>query len=288
MNNALRAGQRALGALTFALGWTLAGAALAAPTPTPTQEARSNSKTPAMPDYAIGAGDLVRINVFQNPDLTLETRVSEGGVVSYPLLGNVKLGGLSAAEAERSIANGLREGRYLKDPQVTVLVMQVRSNQVSVLGTVTRPGRYPIDVVGMRLTEALSLAGGVAPGGSDVAVLSGVRDGKPYHLSVDVSAIATGDRSRDPIVEGGDVVYVDRMPLVYIYGQVQRPGPMRLERDMTLLQALAGGGGPNDRGTESHMKVHRRSDDGHVEVLELQPQDKLREGDVIYVRESIF
>jgi polysaccharide export outer membrane protein len=81
---------------------------------------------------------------------------------------------------------------------------------------------------------------------------------------------------------------VDRQPVVYIYGEVQRPGPMRLEREMTLLQALATGGGLTARGTERGVRVHRKDTGGAVMVLEPTMTDKLREGDVVFVRESLF
>ncbi|MGC3965762.1 MAG: polysaccharide biosynthesis/export family protein [Rhodocyclaceae bacterium] len=99
--------------------------------PTPAQIAR---------DYVLGAGDIVRINVFQNPDLTTETRVSEAGAITFPLVGNVQVGGLSLADAEKKIATLLRDGNYVKQPQVTMLVTQNQGNQVAVLGQVEQAG----------------------------------------------------------------------------------------------------------------------------------------------------
>jgi polysaccharide export outer membrane protein len=84
------------------------------------------------------------------------------------------------------------------------------------------------------------------------------------------------------------VVYVDRMPMFYIYGEVQRPGALRLERGMTLMQALAAGGGLTQRGTQKGIRVHRRGADGKVEILQPAMNEVLRTDDVIYVRESLF
>lgn len=240
-------------------------------------------------DYVIGAGDVVRIAVYQSPDLTLETRVAESGVISYPLLGSVKLGGLSVSQAETEIARGLRDGNFLKQPQVTVLVMQVRGNQVSVLGMVNRPGRYPIDMVGMRLTELLAQAGGISQGGHDVVSLTGLRDGKPYRAEIDLPALyGRKPMGEDPLLANGDVIFVDRAPLIYIYGEVQRPGALRLDRDMSVMQALAAGGGVTLRGTERGLRVHRRAADGKVQIIEPTMADLLQDGDVVYVRESLF
>lgn len=245
--------------------------------------------TIVQPDYLLGAGDLVRINVFQNADLTLEARIGESGSISYPLLGTLQLGGLSVQQAERAIADGLRKGQFVRQPQVSILVTQVRGNQASVIGLVNRPGRYPIDVSGMRLSDLLALAGGVAPNGSDVINLSGTRDGKPLRMQVDVADLYNAaNRAGDPVVQNGDLVYVDRMPLVYVYGEVQRPGAQRLERGMTVMQGLAASGGLNQRGTERGLRVHRRGTDGKVNILQPRMDEPLRDGDVVYVRESLF
>ena len=243
----------------------------------------------ATTEYRLGSGDVVRVVVFQNPDLTLETRVTEAGVVSYPLLGNIRLGGLTVTAAEKLIADGLRNGNFVKQPQVTLVLMQVRGNQASVLGQVNRPGRYPIEVADMRLSDLLATAGGTATTGTDLVVLTGTRNGKPYRLEVDLPTLfSSGGRDKDVLIVNGDTAWVDRQPIVYIYGEVQRPGAMRLERDMTLLQALAAGGGLTLRGTERGVRVHRKEADGSVRVLESTMTDKLRDGDVVFVRESLF
>ena len=243
----------------------------------------------AATDYRLGSGDVVRINVYQNPDLTLETRLTEAGIVSYPLLGAIRLGGLSVTAAEKLIADGLRSGNFVKQPQVTLVVMQVRGNQASVLGQVNRPGRYPIEVTDMRLSDLLATAGGAAQGGADTVVVTGTRNGQAYRLEVDLPTLfAPGGSNQDIVILNGDVVWVDRQPLVYIYGEVQRPGPMRLERGMTLMQSLATGGGLTQRGTEKGIRVHRRAADGKVQVVTPALDDKMLDGDVVYVRESLF
>ena len=259
----------------------------------------ANAQRPAAPaiaatapvpaEYRLGAGDVIRIAVFQNADLTLETRVTEAGVISYPLLGVVRLGGLGVTEAEKLIADGLRNGNFVKNPQVTLVVLQVRGSQASVLGQVNRPGRYPLEVADMRLTDLLALAGGASPGGSDVLIVTGARNGQPFRQEVDLPTLfAPGGAAKDFVVLNGDTVWVERQPLVYIYGEVQRPGAMRLEREMTLLQALATGGGLTQRGTDKGIRVHRKGADGKVLIIEPGMTDTLREGDVVFVRESLF
>lgn len=246
---------------------------------------------PAVREYMLGAGDVVRVMVFQNPDLTAESRVSETGSISYPLIGAVPVGGLSLAAAERKIAQMLKEGNFVVQPQVTMQLVQVRANQVAVLGMVNRPGRYPMETFNARLSDMLAVAGGVAIGGADTIFLTGVRDGKPYLREIDVARLLTRGGVGSDVdlpLSPGDTLYVDRAPMFYIYGEVQRPGTFRLERDMTVMQGLALGGGITMRGTMRGMQVHRRDADGSLKVLEPALTAQLQPNDVIYVRESMF
>jgi polysaccharide export outer membrane protein len=266
--------------LVLGLGWAMASLPALAQAP---------AATTAPAEYRLGAGDVIRITVYQNPDLTLETRVAETGVVSYPLLGSVHIGGLAIGAAEKLIADGLRNGSFVKQPQVTIVVLQVRGNQASVLGQVNRPGRYPLEVAGMRLTDLLAMAGGTAATGADTVVVTGTRNGQPMRVEVDLpSVFAPGGQQRDIVILNGDSIWVDRQPLVYIYGEVQRPGPMRLERGMTLMQVLASGGGLTQRGTEKGIRIHRKSADGQIQEIEAKLDDKVQVGDVVFVRESLF
>jgi polysaccharide export outer membrane protein len=263
-------------AAMLAAGWAHAQAQPAAP-------AQQRS------EYVLGAGDVIRVTVFQNPDLTLETRLSETGQISYPLLGAVNLGGMSVAQAEKRIADGLRSGNFVRQPQVSVLVVQVRGNQVSVLGNVNRPGRYPLELADTRLTDILAAAGGIAQGGADIVTVVGSRNGKPFRSEIDLpGAFQAAQRTNDVVLANGDVIYVDRAPTVFIYGEVQRPGVVRLKRGMTVMQVLATGGGLTQRGTEKGMRVHRRGPDGKVQVIQPTMDDPVRDGDVVYVRESLF
>ena len=240
-------------------------------------------------EYTLGAGDVVKISVFQNPDLTTETRVSESGAITYPLIGAVPVGGLSIGDAEKKVAAMLREGGFVLQPQVNMLVLQVRGSQVAVLGHVNRPGRYPMETLNNKLSDVLALAGGITPLGSDTVTLIGVREGKPVRMEIDVPAMFQGAGAEPDIaIHPGDAIYVHRAPQFYVYGEVQRPGAYRAERDMTVMQALAQGGGPTLRGTERGLRVHRKGKDGKVQELQPAMTDPIQPEDVIYVRESLF
>jgi polysaccharide biosynthesis/export protein len=236
------------------------------------------------PNYILGPGDLIKITVFNNPDLTLDTRVSESETVSFPLIGQVKIGGLSTFTAESKIASLLEKGGYIKNPQVNIFVTQFQSKLVSVLGRVDKPGRYPIDRT-TNLADLLALAGGVLPDGSDlVTVVSGSSKAE-YDLQ---KIVGKTDTLKSVIISGGEVVFVPRAPMFYIYGEVQRPGSYRLERGMTVMQALAQGGGLTLRGTERNIKINRQNAAGVT--MESLPAltDTIQQDDVIYVQESLF
>jgi len=270
-------------ALVFGLG--LAPAAFAAG-PAPAAPA-----APAAPqqDYLLGAGDLIRVSVFQSPDLTLDVRVSENGTVTYPLIGEVAIGGMSTSLAEKTIARLLKQGGFLVDPQVTILVQQMRGNQVAALGGFNRPGRYPIETATMRLSDLLAQAGGVSGAGADTVVLTGLRNGQKIRREIDVPQLLTGARPEDDIqLQAGDIVYNEKAPTFYIHGEVQRPGVFRIERDMSFAQALVTAGGVTARGTTNGFRVKRRDDKGALAEFKPKLDDPVRADDIIYFRESYF
>src|SRR5712671_3583872 len=135
----------------------------------PAQKAGAQEKQ--KPGDKLGVGDAVHVVVFQQPDLTTDARISEKGMLTVPLIGEVKLAGLTQAEAGAQIAAELKKGKYLVNPQVSVAVTTVRSRQVSVLGLVARPGRYPLDDTSNRLSDVIAAAGGISPGGSETVTV---------------------------------------------------------------------------------------------------------------------
>lgn len=255
----------------------------------------SGPSVPAVPsvpgnqDYRLGPGDAIGVQVYQSPDLTVDARVSESGVISYPLVGSVQLGGLTISEAEKKIADALRTGGFVKVPQVNIVLRQVRGNQVAVLGQVSRPGRFPLETFNTRVSDMLAAAGGATPTGDDVLIITGQRDGKPFRKVIDIPALFLNEKSEEDIlVAAGDTLYVNKAPMFYIYGEAQRPGPYRIERGMTVMQALAQGGGPTPRGSQNRLRLHRRDASGKVVETVPQLADKIRAEDVIFVRESLF
>lgn len=237
----------------------------------------------------LGPGDNIKVTVYQNPDLNSEHRISQTGNITFPLVGAVNLGGLTIPQAQDRIAKSLKDGGFVLKPQVSVSLTEIRSVQVSILGQVGKPGRYPIEIGNSKVSDMIAAAGGVGPLGADIVTLVGTRQGKPLKVDIDLPMIyQSGRNDLDTTVAGGDIIYVQRAPSFYIYGEVQKPGVFRLERGTTLLQALAQSGGLTQRGTEKGLRLHRRDANNQVKILEPKMNDPILPDDVIYIRESVF
>jgi len=224
----------------------------------------------------LGVGDAVRVTVFQQPDLTTEARINDRGTIAVPLVGDIKVAGLSQAEAAKSIAESLKNGKILKNPQVSVSITTLRSRQVSVLGHVARPGRIALDETSSQLTDVIAASGGIASGGSDIVTV--LRDGKEHKVNV----------LKPFELQGGETIHVDRAAMVYIYGEVTRGGAYPLVPDMTVMQAIAAGGGITPRGSERRLKLRRPSGNGKYVETDAKLQDRVKADDVIFVKEALF
>lgn len=267
------------------LATPLAGTGAGAPrAKAPAQSADAGG---AQSTTVLGVGDIVKITVFQNPDMTTEARISEAGTITFPLLGSVRVAGLTPAQAESAIAEGLKKGGYVVQPQVNVFLVQLRSRQVPVLGQVSKPGKYALEESATKLTDLLALAGGTT-GADTVTVMK--KEGNGYRkIEVDLPELfLKGDLSNDLQVTNGDIVYVQRPPVFYVYGEVARPGVYRLERKMTVMQALATAGGLTPRGTDKDVGITRRNDNDEIQRITTGLNDFVQQDDVIYVRQSWF
>jgi polysaccharide export outer membrane protein len=291
----------------------------------PSDPARSGGLLPAAPgvlqtqalptstvtNARIGSGDVLRITVLGQPDLSAEVGVNDKGSVAVALIGDVPVAGLTPSAAAMKIADLLRSGGYVLKPEVSVDAVQVRSQMVSVLGEVRLPGRYPIPGH-LSVLELLATAGGLTEQADQTVTLLRLVDPSAAAASaagtavpVSADAVPPGGGERIPIRLGdasvggasrtaldaelrtGDVVYVERKKLFYIHGEVNRPGAYPMEPGMTVMRAIALGGGANLRASLGRVDIHRTVD-GADKPFRAGIAEPVRAGDTVFVNESLF
>jgi polysaccharide export outer membrane protein len=240
-------------------------------------------------DYRLGSGDVVKITVFDHPELKLDTRVDEQGQINFPLVGAVPVVGETAATAQKRIALALEKGGFLKNAQVNLIVDKYRSQQISILGQVKNPGKYSLEGPST-VTDLVAEAGGITLSGADtIMLIHRQQNGQSQQVEIDTRALYHDKQfTQDQQVRDGDVIFVPRAPVFYIYGEVQKPGAFRLERNMTVMQALSVGGGITPRGTQRGIQIRRRGEDGKATSTSASLGDEIRADDVVYVKESLF
>lgn len=254
-----------------------------------------------MLERPLGTEDLLEISVFEIPELSRTVRVSENGMISLPLLGEVKAEGLTPRRLEIDLRERL--GRtYLQNPQVSVFIRENGSKKVSVLGAVGKPGAY--EMLGPRtLLQVLSQAGGLTPGvGAELYVLRSRPGGSNDRIAVNVNdLLMKDDAALNLTIEPGDIISVppDRPVYIYVDGAVKTPGRIEqlASRPITLLQAIAKAGGATERANLKAIQILRQSPDGTQTSLQVnlkhvrrgkEPDPILGEGDVVVVPEAFF
>jgi len=269
----------------------------------------SRSSVADYTDYKVGPEDLLDIQIFGQDNLNREVRVNGQGEVTLPLVGVVKVAGLSP----KAIEQRLRErygARYVRDPQITLTVKEYRHQRVSVTGAVDKPGSY--EIIGPRsLLEVLAMAGGLqdkgstAKAGDVVHVIRGpgtdriAAAAEPAGASQNKTLIidlqrllGRGASELNVPIRNGDVVHVPFAGNAYVLGGVRRPGCVAVRDNLSLSQALAMAGGVDPVLATNQVEIMRLDDNGqpkkitaHLDkVLSSQEEDvSLQDNDVVVV-----
>jgi polysaccharide export outer membrane protein len=236
-------------------------------------------------DYRLGAGDLLKITVFDHDELNTDARISQSGNITFPLVGQVVVAGLSTRDTELLLAKRLSEGGFVSKPQISVLVSEYQSQMVSVMGQVTKAGRYALDS-SKTVMGVLAMAGGLLndTAGDEAALVHA--DGT--RVTIDLPKLFEGDPAMNPPVHDGDTVFVQSARQFYIYGEVQHPGQYRLPRHTTISQAISIGGGLTPRGTQRGAIVKRVDAAGKEHRLSVANEDALQANDVLLIKARWF
>lgn len=242
----------------------------------------------ATTDYLLGGGDTVNITVYEQPDLATVSRISQDdGTITFPLLGEVTIAGLSPEAAGSKLAKLLKNGGFIKNPQVTLTVEEFLSQQIPIMGQVRSPGEYPLKGES-RVIDLIAQAGGLLTDAAEMIIVVKNEGGNSVKYEIDLLRFYAGDMSQNIQVSEGDFILVPKMDRFYIQGEVQGTGMYRLERDMTVMQALSVGGGITGRGSLKGMKVIRHKADGKTEKIGVELTDRLQPNDVLIIKERLF
>ena len=212
----------------------------------------------------IGPGDDLEITVYGAPDLSGHTRVSANGNISMPLIGYVRIAGLSSSEAEAAIETQLRQNNVVNAPQVSIYVKEYGSSGISVAGEVAKPGFY--SALGPhRLFDVLQAAGGTTDKAANRVMIShrDQKDATTVYISKDPAEMAVSNVELQP----GDTVVVPKAGIVYVLGEVTRPGGYVLNSTggITVLQVVAVAGGPTHLASAGKTRLLRRTENGFQE-----------------------
>ncbi len=239
----------------------------------------------------IGEGDLIQIDVVDTPEMEQQARVTDAGMVPVAFIGSVKVSGLSPSDAATVIQKALMEKQIMKHPEVTIRVQEYATQDVSVLGQVRTPGTYAIDTP-QTILKILSLAGGLTDTADRQVSIQ-------RHHSSEILTYYLSNRSDAALTDvvmvyPGDTVLVPKAPLVYVLGDVNRPGGYSISTNdsrLTVMQALAMAGSVNKTSVKSRIRLIRTTDSGQIELpIHLDAIEKgkrvdiaMQPNDILYV-----
>ena len=228
-------------------------------------------------DYLIGPGDLLDIKILEANELNTEARVNTKNIITFPLLGEVEVGGLTSQEVEKKLKVLLTE-KYMQDPHVVVSIKEYRSQRVAVLGSVKKPGSYEILGRG-NLLDALAMAEGLSEIASSVVYVSRIDiKGNENSVAINLNELLKQGKSGLNIpIHMGDVIYVPEAGVFYVDGAVNKPGSFPLKGDVTVSKAVAIAGGLSKTSSASDVKLVRLSN-GKREVIPIN-LDLVKQGE---------
>jgi polysaccharide export outer membrane protein len=241
---------------------------------------------------------VLKVVIYDHPDLSQEVTISTDGTFVYPLIGTVQATNLTLRQLEEHMTQRLAKD-FLVNPQLTINVLQRRSQHVYVLGAVRSPGVYPLKY-NATLLELISEAGGLVEEAGPYALLVSKNqesNGSTQRLdtapppqgavSVDLEKLLAGEIQPPLAVHANDTIYVPKRAYIFVTGQVQRPGRYMLERDTTARKAVILAGGFTQFAAKSRLQV-RRKVGGELQDFQADIDDLLQAEDVLIVPESIF
>jgi polysaccharide export outer membrane protein len=278
--------------MVLALGCTPAFAQATAPAPAVPPAAEAAAPVAQMApgtDYVVGPLDVLSVRIYGEDKLSGKIRIDNDGSFPFEYLGRVKAEGMTTAQIEAYLAKALGDG-YLRSPQVSVEVIEYRSQSVFVTGEVRSPNKYMLPG-NSTLMDVLTLAGSVNPNAGHWVQITHARQGAEvlgpavsaeYDVRVNLRDIQTG-KAQNIKMRDGDTIFVPKAERVWVVGQVRNPQGVVHEEGMTVFEAIAAAGGITEKGSNSRIEIVR-IENGQRKSIDAKQTDVLKPGDQVNVR----
>lgn len=245
---------------------------------------------PSVKDYIVGEGDVLKITVYAHPDLTTTSRIEGDGAILFPLIGQVRVAGLTISGVSDKISELLADG-YVISPQVTIFIEEFRSQKATIMGQVNKPGLYELKGHTTFL-EILSRAGDLSKDAGDKAVVKRKTTGTDASekiIVIDIKKlIEMGDISQNIPILDGDNLYVVKAGLFYVTGEVKRPDAYKHENGTSVIMALTRAGGFTDKASTGRVRIIRKVEGREIIINKVKMDEPVLPEDVIVVPESFF
>jgi len=243
----------------------------------------------AAQEYTVGEGDVLDINVYENPDLSTTVRVSSISTIRVPLLGEIAIKDLTVSQVSAKIEKLLSDG-YLVSPQVDVFIAEHRSKKATILGQVRNPGQYELRGQ-ITFLEFISKAGGLTPDvGSTATIKRTDKSGtNKDQIVIDLEElIKQGNTSLNVPIQDNDSIYISKARTYYVSGEVNKPDSYKYEQKLTAIKAITMAGGFSKIAARNKVKIIRNVN-GHKKIFKNVNMDEpILPDDVIVVPESFF
>lgn len=241
-------------------------------------------------DYKIGEGDVLKISVYDNPDLEKTVRVSNEGVILLPLIGPVNAKGQTAAGLSKKISSHLSDG-YLVDPHVSIFVEEFRSQKVTILGEINSPGLYEISG-DISFLELVSKAGGFTQLAGRAAVIKRQpEDAQKLKEIIQIDLknfMEKGDTTVDVPLKHGDAIFIKIAEMFYVNGEVRNPDVYKYEEKMTVIKAITMANGFTGKASSTNIKIIRKINGKEKIIKKVNMDMPVLSEDIIVVPESFF
>lgn len=243
-------------------------------------------------ELPLSAGDTVKFSLLGNPDLTTETVISDNGVIDLPLIGEIKISDLMQSEAKKKVENSYIKGGFFRNAEVSLRVINSVNNQVVLLGSSAKPGKYPIKPGLNTILDLISVTGGLNQNASKEIVLIRKVDSKVSRVVIDIEELILKGNESDfedsnLKLQPNDLIYVKEQPVFYTFGELKSNSVFPYKKGLLVSQAISMAGGVTEM-ADDDVIIKRVDDNGNYQNIDVNLNTELMENDILFIKESMF